>query len=176
LSFPFWAWIKNEERLPMPPELLAYFDRLSQDDLNLLYHLGAQGQLHFSVTDLLVALVDRRWQMAESYLQFAEPLAQTMATETEQRQVISRAYYAMHHAARALILRRQDYEIWEHGRVIEALNQLTGGTRRHPSLEANALDVARHRRNAADYNPRWPRPNCAGRPRLRLRRPTDFCR
>jgi hypothetical protein len=132
----------------MTPAVLAYFDRLSEVEYDLLEHLNQHGLLTISLDDLLARLVQNRLQLAEEVLTFARSLDDTQ--ETHCKQIIGRCYYVMHHAARAVLLYEQHYETPDHTEVIARINRVVG------SRPSNTLRTWKGWRTRADYNPVWP--------------------
>jgi uncharacterized protein (UPF0332 family) len=132
---------------------LEYFDKLSLDDYALLQHLEAHGLLAgATANDILEALVRARLRLADEYVALALSLGPT--NPTHRRQIISRAYYAMHHSARAVLLYYEHQEYAIHiGRdsVIERFRRLfpdPDGQRQQRTLwEWHDL------RLSVDYNP-----------------------
>lgn len=65
-----------------------------------------------------------RIELARQYLAFAQSIA--LASECHGRQVISRSYYAMHHAARAVVFAVTRQDITSHEGVIREIRRRLG--------------------------------------------------
>jgi uncharacterized protein (UPF0332 family) len=135
----------------MTPEFLEYFDRLSEGDCRLLEHLERHGHLsNLTLADLVEALVRARLALAQEHLDFAAALDPLIPDH--RRQIISRAYYCMHHAGRALLLLEERQETTGHKQTIEKLARMF---RRDPvgARQVDLLQVWHDWRLQTDYNP-----------------------
>jgi len=135
----------------MTPDFLEYFDRLSEGDFQLLEHLERHGYLNgFTVAELTEALVRGRLTLAQEHLDFAAAL--DPLNPDHRRQIISRSYYGMHHAGRALLLFEEHQETSGHKQTIDKLNRLF---RRDPigARQVDLLQVWYDWRLRTDYNP-----------------------
>lgn len=130
----------------MTPNFLEYFDRLKQGDYQLLQHLEAHGYLNgFTVAEFIGALVIARMVLAQEHLDFALTLDET--NPLHRRQIISRCYYCMHHAARAVLLFTENEETTVHRKVINKIRNIAG------THESIILNEWHDWRTEVDYNP-----------------------
>ena len=84
-------------------QILDDLQRLTSSQGALLYRLVDLGYLtKGQVDDLINQLVGDRFAKAERYLTFAQQLDAN--ARLDQPHIISRCYYAMYHATRALVL------------------------------------------------------------------------
>lgn len=110
-----------------------------------------------TIEDLRHRAVADRLALAQSFRRQAEGMLAT--TPTFYRGAVSRFYYSMYHAMRAVVF------FIEHGDDFEAHSKLPGRTPPdfpHTALWQNALKDARLTRNAADYDP-YPKSDSAYR-------------
>jgi uncharacterized protein (UPF0332 family) len=123
-------------------------------------------QLQAGVLDLaaidegIEAGVDKRLELAEMFLTCANrlcPPAGTAMDEISARNAVSRAYYAIHHAVRALLLYEEHGDVDGHQETIKAV---TGLIIRVPAARAkiggakefgDKLQEVLHQRHLADY-------------------------
>ena len=89
-----------------------------------------------------------RFAKAGEYLVFAQNLA--VNEPLYQPQIISRCYYAMYHAARALVLHIRRADVDDHERLLVVLGQALGVNYR------DVLNRWREMRNRVDYSPYLP--------------------
>jgi len=130
-------------------QILDNLQRLTPSQGALLHRLVDLGYLTGEQVDELIdKLVSDRLAKAMDYLTFAQQLD---AGETlNQPHIISRCYYAMYHAARALVLHVRRADLDDHDRLPAALGQ---------SLGTNYGDILgrwRGMRNQVEYSPYAP--------------------
>lgn len=106
-------------------ELLQRMSTLSGGEYGLLEELVRAG---FLEGDRLIRwveeVVDDRLALAEAYVQHAR--ACDLQRDTECRQGISRAYYAVHHAGRAVVYEVRRRDVPAHEGVITEVRQILG--------------------------------------------------
>lgn len=100
------------------------------------------------VEELISQLTKDRFKKAQAYLKFAHQL--NLQREEEQAHIVSRIYYAMYHAARAIVLHTQRMDVDDHKKLATAFGQIAGG-----SWE-DILTEWRKLRNRLDYSPYLP--------------------
>jgi hypothetical protein len=106
-------------------QILDDLQRLTPSQGVLLYRLVDLGYLTRPQVDELVnRLVGDRFAKAMDYLAFAQQLDASMTLN--QPHIISRCYYAMYHAARALVLHVRRADLDDHDRLPAALGQVLG--------------------------------------------------
>lgn len=112
----------------------------------LLYRLVDLGYLTRAQVDQLInKLVSDRFAKATDYLTFAQGLDATIPLH--QPHIISRCYYAMYHAARALVLHVRRSDLDNHDRLPTTLGKEIG------TNYGLLLTQWRNRRNHIDYSP-----------------------
>ena len=130
-------------------QTLDDLQRLTPSQGALLYRLVDLGYLtQAQVDELINRLVSDRFAKALNYLSFAQQLDSGIILN--QPHIISRCYYAMYHAARALVLHVRRADMDDHERLSVALGQV---------LSTNYGDVLgqwREMRNQVDYSPYAP--------------------
>lgn len=104
--------------------------------------------------------VEKRLDFAQQFLLFAESLLSSGAnSEIANRNAVSRAYYAAHHAVRALLLFEEHGDVDGHREAIEATFSLL---KRNPAARSKLGDAEffrasfvqlLDRRHLADYHP-----------------------
>lgn len=120
--------------------------RLTPSQGALLYRLVDLGYLTQAQVDELVnRLAGDRFAKAVSYLEFAQQLDPSV--ELNQPHIVSRCYYAMYHAARALVLHVRRADLDDHDRLPVALGQVVG------TNYGDMLGQWREMRNQMDYSP-----------------------
>jgi len=125
---------------------LEDLQRLTPSQGALLYRLVELEYLTQSQVDELInRLAQDRFAKAREYLVFAQNLA--LNEPLHQPQIISRCYYAMYHAARALVLHIRRADVDDHERLPVALGQALGANYR------DILNRWREMRNRVDYSP-----------------------
>jgi len=133
----------------MNEEILDELQHLTHSQSVLLHRLVDLGWLKSAhINKLLDQLVDDRLEKARSYLLFARQLDVT--DSVHQPHIISRCYYAMYHAARAVVLHYRGSDLDDHDRLPTILGQIVGA--RYGELLGNWRKV----RNRVDYSPYRP--------------------
>jgi uncharacterized protein (UPF0332 family) len=123
--------------------------RLTPSQGALLYRLVELSYLtQTQVDDLINRLVSERFIKAAAFLDFAQQL--DAEAVLNQPHIISRCYYAMYHAVRAVVLhiRRADFD--DHERLPMVLSQILG------TQYGEILGKWREVRNQVDYSPYAP--------------------
>lgn len=130
----------------MSERILDDLQRLTSSQGMLLYRLVELGYLtRPQVESLINRLVSDRLAKAEDYLTFAQQL--NVALPMHQTQIVSRCYYAMYHAARAVVLHFRQSDLGDHDRLPTILGQVLG------TSYGEMLGQWREARNTADYSP-----------------------
>ena len=130
-------------------QTLDDLQRLTPSQGALLYRLVDLGYLaRAQVDELINRLVSDRFAKAMDYLRFAQQL--DVGVELNRPHVISRCYYAMYHAARALVLHVRRADLDDHERLPAALGQVLG------TNYGDILGRWREMRNRVDYSPYAP--------------------
>jgi len=120
--------------------------RLTPSQGVLLYRLVDLNYLtKEQVDELINRLVSDRFAKAMDYLTFAQQL--DAGVTLNQPHIISRCYYAMYHAARALVLHIRRADLDDHDRLPAALGQVLG------TDYGDVLGQWREIRNQTDYSP-----------------------
>ena len=143
----------REEPIPEEPMLESHrrLARLGRGEYGLLRQLADDGLVDLEpIEALLNQSVTDRLNLARQYLAFAQSIA--LDSEFHGRQVISRSYYAMHHAARALILHTTRQDVTSHEGVIRQIRRHLGAP------EADSLANCLNLRNSVEYEV-YPRMN-----------------
>lgn len=123
--------------------------RLTPSQGALLYRLVDLGYLtQAQIDELINRLVSDRFAKAMDYLSFAQQLDSGIALN--QPHIISRCYYAMYHAARALVLHVRRADMDDHERLSVALGQVLG------TDYGDTFGQWREMRNQVDYSPYAP--------------------
>jgi uncharacterized protein (UPF0332 family) len=123
--------------------------RLTSSQGALLYRLVDLGYLtQTQVDELINGLVADRFEKAADYLAFAQQLDSDVSLN--QPHIISRCYYAMYHAARAIVLHIRRADLDDHNRLPIALGQALG------TDHGDILGRWRETRNQIDYSPYEP--------------------
>lgn len=130
-------------------QTLDDLQRLTPSQGMLLYRLVDLGYLtKTQVDELINRLVSDRFKKAMDYLAFIQRLD---ANETlNQPHIVSRCYYAMYHAARALVLHVRRADVDDHERLPATLSQVLGIN------YGDILGRWREIRNQVDYSPYTP--------------------
>lgn len=130
----------------MSERILDDLQRLTASQGMLLHRLVDLGYLTRSqVDDLINRLANDRLVKAEDYLTFARQL--NIDLPLHQTQIVSRCYYAMYHAARAVVLHFRQSDLDDHDRLPTILGQVMG------TNYGEMLGQWREARNNADYSP-----------------------
>jgi uncharacterized protein (UPF0332 family) len=128
---------------------LDELQRLTPSQGALLYRLVDLGYLtQAQVDELINRLVGDRFAKAVDYLSFVQQL--DSGVSLNQPHIISRCYYAMYHAARALVLHVRRADVDDHERLPMILNQVLG------TDYGDVLGRWREMRNQVDYSPYAP--------------------
>ena len=130
----------------IPNSLLICFERISGERYRLLHDLATEGL--FSLTELeriVEEFTIQRYNFAKSFHESAKAIS--IKADVDARNVISRNYYAMFHAARAVIFHFYRYDEEKHEEVIKIIGNILGDGSR------NQLRKSKENRNAADYSP-----------------------
>lgn len=105
--------------------------------------------------------VEKRLKLAQDFLTFSENQTSALGVDAEMagRNAVSRAYYAVHHAVRALLLFEERGDVDGHREAIEAVSALL---KRNPAVRSKLGDSEEFRaafldlldrRHLADYYP-----------------------
>lgn len=130
-------------------QILDDLQRLTPSQGVLLYRLVDLNYLTKEQVDGLInQLVSDRFAKAMDYLAFAQQL-NTKVT-LNQPHIISRCYYAMYHATRALVLHVRRADLDDHERLPVALGQVLG------TNYGDVLGRWREMRNQIEYSPYAP--------------------
>lgn len=143
--------------------LLIYCSLLRKAQYKQLRDLAT---LHHGAVDIVQvekairAGVDKRLKLAQQFLQFADSLLPASGTDDmAARNAVSRAYYATHHALRALLLFEERGDIDGHREAIEAASDLI---KRNSAVRAklgerddfrSQMQELLEQRHLADYYP-----------------------
>lgn len=146
----------------LPMQLLVYCSLLRKGQYKQLRDLAV---LHHGAVDIsrvdqaMRAGIDKRLALAREFLLFADGLATDGTSDIAARNAVSRAYYAMHHAIRALLLFEERGDVDGHWEAIEAIGGLI---KRNPAVRSKLDPQGTFRRDArelmerrhlADYYP-----------------------
>ena len=130
----------------IPDSLLSYFERISSERYGLLYDLAAERL--FSLTELehiIEEFTIQRYNLAQNFHESAKAIL--INADVDARNAISRNYYAMFHAARAVIFHFYRYDEEKHEEVVKIIGNILGDGFR------NQLRKWKENRNVADYSP-----------------------
>ena len=135
----------TEAQLPQVVTAEALLQSVAQGTVSQLALLPASIGRGFTTTNLIKQVVSDRLELAGSHLRTADTLAQA----TLYRSAISRNYYSMYHAARAIVFGYHKGDDYQRHSVLP--------THLPPPLPnasrwKNELDDARLVRNMADYD------------------------
>ena len=120
-------------------QTLDDLQRLTSSQGALLYHLVDLGYLtQAQVDELINRLVTDRFEKAADYVSFAQRL--DSGVTLNQPHIISRCYYAMYHAARALVLHVRRADLDDHDRLPIALGQVVGTESASDQLQVRKLE------------------------------------
>jgi len=100
------------------------------------------------VETLIDQLARDRFEKAQLYLKFARRLDPRL--DIDQPHIISRSYYAMYHAARAVVFHTRRADVDDHEKLATMFTQVAGG------LWGMKLDEWRKMRNRVEYSPYLP--------------------
>ena len=108
--------------MPTDVILLRRLSGLSGLEYGLLRTLARNEYLELEPVEALLRKVCmERMNLARGYLEFAATIRLTSTLDA--RQVISRSYYAMHHAARAVVFATRREDVTSHEGVIKAIER-----------------------------------------------------
>ncbi|MFQ6072663.1 MAG: HEPN domain-containing protein [Methanosarcinales archaeon] len=130
----------------MRNELMA----ITPDKWGLIERLGEGGLLNIEDVKAVVQdLANTRMTVAEEYFEAAKIL---LENNIHDRSVISRAYYGMYHAVRAVIYIRARLDVPEHKKLIKKFKKvLIRESKDYTS--STIVEDWRMRRNWYEYNP-----------------------
>ena len=129
--------------------MLDDLQRLTPSQAMLLYRLVELGYItQKQVDDLINQLAVDRFTKALTYWQFAQQLDATVPLN--QPHILSRCYYAMYHATRALVLQVRRADVDSHERLPSVLGQI------FTKSEGDKLNQWRELRNQVEYSPYLP--------------------
>ena len=148
-------------------EELVYLSRMTQEERQQLYRVDAAFKrfgLKEHALSLKTKLVDDRFIRAKSCLEAAQFLISQAGTVTSDlrkellRSAVTKGYYSIHHAIRAILLFENGWEEDGHAKALKALAQLLKNEdfRKRSELESGInkeLAIARDNRSVADYSP-----------------------
>ncbi len=103
--------------------------------------------------------IEKRLELAEQFLLFSEGLSTGNSSEIANRNAVSRAYYAAHHAARALLMFEERGDVDGHREAIKASSALLKRNRAaenilgSPDKFRDDFEELLNRRHLADYYP-----------------------
>jgi uncharacterized protein (UPF0332 family) len=125
-------------------QLLKRITEITSREYGLLRELSDHSYFDLQpVEDVIHQIVAERLKLAQDYLDFAASIANTSPSNC--RQIISRSYYAMHHAARAVIFETRRMDIRSHEAVIAEIAKIMG-------VDASrTLDIQHKLRNNVEY-------------------------
>ena len=125
-------------------ELMLRVAKMTGREYGLLRALAEGSYLDLMpVEDLLKNAVADRIALASGVLKFAQAIP--VDSDLNCRQVISRTYYAMHHAARAIIFESAHDDVTSHEEVIGEMKSILG------KKASETLKQQLRLRNAAEY-------------------------
>jgi len=138
-----------DEAMNQRSRILDELQRISGSQAALLHRLIELGLLHEGqVQELIDRLVRDRLLKAKSYLRFAQQLDDQ---ESEaQVHIVSRCYYAMYHAVRAVVFHIKQVDVDDHERLAAVFAQVV---EERWGIE---LDGWRKWRNRVEYSPYLP--------------------
>ena len=130
----------------IPNSLLSCLERISSERYQLLRSFAEEGM--FSTADLeriMEEFTIQRYNLAKSFHESAKAIP--INADIDARNVISRSYYAMFHAARAVNFHFNRYDEEKHEEVIKSIGGILGN-----SLQ-NQLLKWKEKRILVDYSP-----------------------
>jgi uncharacterized protein (UPF0332 family) len=140
---------------------LVYVSRLSPSEKGELYKLDRafpETKIGEALRNAIQDVVVDRLILATGCLQTARRLITPEASEEDLRAAVNRAYYAVHHAIRVLVLKETGCEADGHEQAIKELRRLLADAdlRRRSGLSEDVIEnigEARDNRSVADYSP-----------------------
>jgi len=137
----------------MPPvnemdiQLLRTFQRLSSVGYSLLRIYEELGDGH-SLEEIVVQITADRFRLAEGCAKVAQNLLESgIVSEATYRSIISRNYYAIYQAARAIVFHVTRNDVDDHRRLSDHVGKILG-----PQW-GKVVDRWRKARNEMDYSP-----------------------
>ena len=128
------------------PDLLGAFEKISSERYSFLLKLAQEGLFPTSELEGIVeAVTIQRYKLAFSFHESTRAIP--LNSEIDARNVISRNYYAMYQAARAVIFHVHREDLDNHEVVAKRIGPILG-----TDLQ-NSLNDCRKYRNDADYSP-----------------------
>lgn len=125
--------------------LLMNFERLSSEKYELLHSLAEEGLFTSTLLESLIENATiKRYKLAISFCESANSV--DIKTDMDARNIISRNYYGMYHAARAVIFHYYRYDRDNHKDVSKYIGKLLGAD------YGDLLKEWRDYRNKADYS------------------------
>lgn len=125
--------------------LLKNFERLSSEKYQLLHSLAEEGLFTSTYLESLIENATiKRYNLALSFCESANSI--NIKTDMDARNIISRNYYGMYHAARAVIFHYYRYDRDNHKEVSKFIKRLLG------TDYGDILKEWRDYRNKADYS------------------------
>lgn len=113
--------------MPADMTVLRRLSELSGSEYGLLRALSQHKYLEIEPIEALLKRVSiQRLQLARQYFEFAAAI--DLVSPFNARQVISRSYYAMHHAARAVVFVARRTDVTSHAGVVKAIEDILGET------------------------------------------------
>lgn len=138
-----------DEAINRRSRILDELQRISGSQAALLHRLIELGLLNEGqVQELIDRLVRDRWVKAQSYLRFAQQL--DYQEGGAQVHIVSRCYYAMYHAVRAVVFHTKRMDVDDHERLAAVFTQVV---EERWGIE---LDEWRKLRNRVEYSPYLP--------------------
>lgn len=105
--------------------ILRRLSELSGSEYGLLRTLAQREYLELEPIEALLKRVSvERMRLARQYFEFAAAI--DLVSPFNARQVISRSYYAMHHAARAVVFAARRTDVTSHEGVVKAIEHILG--------------------------------------------------
>jgi len=125
-------------------ELKRWISKLTAQKYGFIKDLANHSLMTLDEIDSLISeLVAERMNLSHQYFEFATDIQPDSSLLC--RQIISRCYYSMHHAARAVIFATRRGDLTSHEKVIKAIGKLFGSDMADLLLEQ--LNV----RNTVEY-------------------------
>jgi uncharacterized protein (UPF0332 family) len=147
--------------------LLRRITEITSREYGLLRDLADNSYLALQpIEELIQQVVTDRLQLAQEYLDFAASIDNT--SPFNGRQIISRSYYAMHHAARAVIFEMRRQNIRAHEAVITEIAQILG------TDASRTLEAQLRLRNSVEYEVYLPNFDFSSQPADALNIATAF--
>lgn len=130
----------------IPDSLLSCLERISSERYRFLNALAAEGM--FSSADLeriVEEFTIKRYNLAKGFHESTKSIP--LNTDIDARNIISRNYYAMFHAARAVIFHFHRYDEEKHEEVVKRIGGILGKAFQDILLEWKG------NRTVVDYSP-----------------------